>query len=69
MSCARPLIVTSPAWVVIESGCYDRAGSGTVSFRKSLASRAVHLVFVGSGVILALTDRIAEGAPHKVAKD
>jgi len=27
----------------------------------------IHLVFVGSGVILALTDRIAEGA-HKAAK-
>ncbi|MBF9233820.1 TIGR00645 family protein [Microvirga alba] len=28
----------------------------------------IHLVFVGSGIILALTDRIAEGG-HKVAKD
>ena len=30
-------------------------------------SVVIHLVFVGSGIILALTDRISEGG-HKTAK-
>jgi uncharacterized protein (TIGR00645 family) len=39
-----------------------------ISDRDLAWSVGIHLVFVGSGIILALTDRISEGG-HKIAKE